>query len=274
MPDMGGQLKELGQKIDNIKMFDVDAPIRELQKKIDDKLGKHQNIWPDIQRAIDESMKTQVEWQEKVAARFDSIDETMKELQTQHDGWQERLNELANRQGDLTGYLEEGKKLREKDKNKSNKKDAKKYNNLGVASFHNGVFDMAKSQFLEAIKLDPEFAEAYNNLGLAYTEIDEEEQATEAFSKAVSINPELHAAYNNLGYIFFKQGNYDQAIEMYNESLGRSTDSSSAYTNLGNAYYKLDKIDDARTAWEKALELDPGNEKARRNLQRISEDTK
>jgi Flp pilus assembly protein TadD len=61
---------------------------------------------------------------------------------------------------------------------------------------------------------------------------------------------------------------------MYNEALGRSTRNGLAYTNLGNACYKLGQIDKARDAWTKALELDPGNEKARRNLQRISENTK
>ena len=67
----------------------------------------------------------------------------------------------------------------------------------------------------------------------------------------------------------FKKGEYEQAIEMYNEALGRSTQNSSAYTNLGNAYFKLGRTEDARTAWAKALEIDPGNEKAKRNLERI-----
>jgi Flp pilus assembly protein TadD len=56
---------------------------------------------------------------------------------------------------------------------------------------------------------------------------------------------------------------------MYNEALGRSASNSSAYTNLGNAYYKMGRREEAREAWEKALDLDPGNEKASRNLRRL-----
>ena len=56
---------------------------------------------------------------------------------------------------------------------------------------------------------------------------------------------------------------------MYNDALGRNSDNSSAYTNLGNAYYKLGEIDQAREAWNKSIEIDPGNERARRYLERL-----
>jgi tetratricopeptide (TPR) repeat protein len=65
-----------------------------------------------------------------------------------------------------------------------------------------------------------------------------------------------------------------EAIEMYNEAIGRSSDNSSAYTNLGNALYKLDRLEDAIEAWQKAVEIDPANEKARRNLKRFHAESK
>jgi tetratricopeptide (TPR) repeat protein len=151
------------------------------------------------------------------------------------------------------------------------RREAMKFNNLGVTSFHNGDFKLARDQFLEAVHRDESFPECYNNLGLVYTELGEEESAATAFEKAIKLNPELHAAYNNLGYVFYKQGNYDRAVEMYNEALGRSSNNSSAYTNLGNAYFKLGKRDEARHAWQRALELDPANEKAQRSLKSLDE---
>ena len=60
---------------------------------------------------------------------------------------------------------------------------------------------------------------------------------------------------------------------MYKEANGRRKDNSSAYTNLGNAYYKLDRIEEAIEAWKRAIEIDPGNEKARRNLKRFHAET-
>ena len=95
------------------------------------------------------------------------------------------------------------------------------------------------------------------------------EEATEAFKKAIQRNPGLAAVYTNLGYVFYRQGSYEEAIEMYNEALGRNSDNSAAYTNLGNAYYKLSRFEEARESWNKSIEIDPGNERARRYLERL-----
>jgi Flp pilus assembly protein TadD len=151
------------------------------------------------------------------------------------------------------------------------RREAMKFNNLGVTSFHNGHFELARDQFLDAIKRDPSFAECYNNLGLVYTEMGEEAKAAAAFLKAIKLNPDLHAAYNNLGYVYYKQGNYEKAVEMHAEAVSRSANNSSAYTNLGNAHFKLGHREEARAAWKKAIELDPANEKAQRSLKNLND---
>jgi tetratricopeptide (TPR) repeat protein len=152
---------------------------------------------------------------------------------------------------------------------KGNRREAMKFNNLGVTSFHNGHLELARDQFLDAVKRDDTFAECYNNLGLVFTELGEDAKAAAAFLKAIKLNPELHAAYNNLGYVYYKQGNYEKAVEMHFEAVSRSSNNSSAYTNLGNAHYKLGHKDEAKDAWKKAIELDPANETARRSLKSL-----
>jgi tetratricopeptide (TPR) repeat protein len=220
---------------------------------------------------LDGSLESRRDIDRKLSSWKDDIAEKLLTVASRQEAWEKRLEDLIEQQKELAGYLQAGEKHREEEQARQAKKESKKYNNLGVTSFHNGAYEMARDQFLQAVKLDPDFAEAYNNLGLTHTELSEEEKATEAFKRAVELNPSLHAAYNNLGYVLYKQGNYEQAVEMYNEALGRSTKNGLAYTNLGNACFKLGQIDRAREAWTKALELDPGNEKARMNLQRINE---
>ena len=296
--EFAGRLDELRETLDNSPLESVQKDIESLQKKIDDReegrdslqttmseinskleqkladiLDKQEGLAHDFESKLDTAIDARKVAEENLSSWKEEIGERVSALMSRHDTWEERINELIDHQKELHAYLEEGKSHRQSEKTRLEKKESKKYNSLGVTSFHNGAHEMARDQFLQAVKIDPEFAEAHNNLGLAYTELNEGEKATEAFTCAVNLNPSLHAAYNNLGYVFYKQGDYEQAIEMYNDALGRSTKNGPAYTNLGNAYYRLERIDEARDAWTKALELDPGNEKARRNLQRIGDDT-
>lgn len=259
----------VSKSLKNLEAQNTSGPIELVERKLEN----FRRDGDEIRSKIEETLTTQNALESRVSDWDEKLTGALNDLREHRESWAEKLLHLEKSQLELIEHLEENKKHLVNDQARTGKKEARKLNNLGVTSFHNGAFGMARDQFLQAVKVDPEFAEAYNNLGLAYTELGEEEKASDAFLKAVQLNPSLHAAYNNLGYIFFRQGNYDQAIEMYNEALGRSTDNSSAYTNLGNAYYKLGKTDEAHKAWTKALELDPGNEKARRNLQRISENS-
>jgi tetratricopeptide (TPR) repeat protein len=183
----------------------------------------------------------------------------------------ENIDRLERNWAEMMDVIRAAKKKEEVPAERGNRREAMKFNNLGVTSFHNGHLELARDQFLDAVKRDDTFAECYNNLGLVYTELGDEAKAAAAFLKAIKLNPDLHAAYNNLGYVYYKQGNYERAVEMHFEAVARSGSNSSAYTNLGNAYFKLGRKDDARGAWTKAIELDPANEKAQRSLKSLNE---
>ena len=249
-----GIQETLNDKLDNAKAPDLSKEVGAISSRFDEVLDAHKKM----DKRIDE-------WRDGVECRI-------KELREQQDSWKENLGRIEDKQSEMIKLVEKDVVRLETETTGYKKKEAKKFNNLGVTSFHNGELELARDQFLEAVTLDAQFAEAWNNLGLVFTELQDDEEATRAFSKTVEINPDLPAAYNNLGYIFYKQGSYDQAVEMYNEALERSSDNGSAYTNLGNAYFKQGNLDDARTAWEKALEIDPGNEKASRNLKRLEKE--
>ncbi len=64
----------------------------------------------------------------------------------------------------------------------------------------------------------------------------------------------------------YTKGNYQQAIKDYQEILKTGV-SSEIYYNLGNAYYRTDNITQALLAYERALQLSPGDNDIRFNLQ-------
>ena len=272
--EFAAKLDEIAGAMPRTSLESVQSEFRTLRDKIEGREEGFESLSTTVSDFVTSLEENSKGTDEMLSAWKDELAEKIGLIAARQDAWEKRFEEFVQQQKRISDYLETGTKHREEEQDRRTKKESRKYNNLGVTSFHNGAYEMARDQFLQAVKFDPELAEAYNNLGLAHTELNDEEKATDAFKKAVELNPSLHAAYNNLGYIMYKRGNYEQAIEMYNEALGRSTRNGPAYANLGNAYYKLNRIDDARAAWMKAIELDPGNEKAKRNLQRLEQDRK
>ena len=202
---------------------------------------------------------------EAIAPRLERMESTVSKTV-------ENIDRLERNWAEMMDVVRSNKKAEEAPAAaRASRREAMKFNNLGVTSFHNGHLELARDQFLDAVKRDDTFAECFNNLGLVYTELGEEAKAAAAFLKAIKLNPDLHAAYNNLGYVYYKQGNYEKAVEMHTEAVSRSSTNSSAYTNLGNAHFKLGNKIAARESWQKALELDPANEKAQRSLKSLND---
>jgi tetratricopeptide (TPR) repeat protein len=228
----------------------------------------------DLVLGFDDSIKSVKEQWNKVAvqiAALEAMAPRLERIESTMSKTLENVDRLERNWAEITDVLRNDKKKVEDSAiaAQGNRREAMKFNNLGVTSFHNGHLELARDQFLDAVKRDGSFAECFNNLGLVYTELGEEGPAAAAFLKAIKLSPDLHAAYNNLGYVYYKQGNYEKAIEMHTEAVTRSANNSSAFTNLGNAYFKLGYKDEARTAWKKAIELDPANEKAQRSLKSL-----
>ena len=64
----------------------------------------------------------------------------------------------------------------------------------------------------------------------------------------------------------YRKGNYQQAIIDYKKLLTHGV-SAELYYNLGNAYYRSDSLSQAILSYERALQLSPGNENIRFNLE-------
>ncbi len=69
-----------------------------------------------------------------------------------------------------------------------------------------------------------------------------------------------------LGNEEYEAGNYQEAVNSYQAVLAEGDLSPEVYYNLGNCFYRMDDITNAIYHYERALKLDPGNEKAEHNL--------
>lgn len=66
------------------------------------------------------------------------------------------------------------------------------------------------------------------------------------------------------------QSHWQEAAEANQQIVEMAPDDAEAYNRLGKAYTELGRIADARAAYENALQVDPANLIAQRNLERLS----
>ncbi|MCK4688849.1 MAG: tetratricopeptide repeat protein, partial [Candidatus Marinimicrobia bacterium] len=146
------------------------------------------------------------------------------------------------------------------------KLDATDWFNKGYVADLLKEYDKAKSFYIRAIELNPDFTEAYYNLGSVYYEQENYTDAIKNFINAIEINPDLSETYYNLGVVYGKQGNHPDAIKCYKKTIEINPDLSEAYYNLGIIYGNRGTYSNAIRCFKKSIEINPDDSKAYCNL--------
>ena len=135
--------------------------------------------------------------------------------------------------------------------------------------------------FLEAVRLDPDFAEAHFRLALGYESLGKREEAEAEYKKAVEAykkyfeeNENDAEAHYALGQTYANLGQYSEAIRQYKEATKLKDDDPDMFYDLGVAYTKLAQYDAAAAAFSKSLEIDPDYYRAQDGLDDAKEGIK
>ncbi len=150
-----------------------------------------------------------------------------------------------------------------------NGKSAKSYNLLGEIYFVTEVIQnniiLAKEQFENAIKYDPNYYKPYANLGHIYyynslNFNDPEKAYSDAFynyKMAMSLIDKDKKDYllsYNLGWLYYKYKDYENAFNEFAKLyVDEPYDPVLSYV-LGNTYYYLNKLNLAKVQYDKAIE--------------------
>lgn len=140
------------------------------------------------------------------------------------------------------------------------------YNNLGLAFYEQGRTEEAVEQYLQSLRINPDYEEAHNNLGVALHQQGRTDQAIDHYLKALHINPYYENAHNNLGYALEAQGRLDEAMVHYLEALRIKPDFEGAFYNFGSALIKQGRINQAIGFYFQALRINPDSVAAHNNL--------
>lgn len=141
--------------------------------------------------------------------------------------------------------------------------------NLGYALARRGRHAEAIEPYRAATRLRPDYARAHNNLGDALLKSSRAAEAEEPLRAAVRLDPALAEAQHNLGLVLAQSGRVAEALAPLGEAARLLPDSPDVHNNFANALAMSGRTAEAAAHWKRALELDPGHEGARRNLELI-----
>jgi Tfp pilus assembly protein PilF len=123
----------------------------------------------------------------------------------------------------------------------------------------------------KAISADPQNLKALLLLGKLYTRQNQYEKALETYQKAADLNPSMPGLFFNLGFLYAAKDDYALAEGAFARTIKLSPPYlDKALFNLAVVQSKQGKRDASLHSLEKALEVNPKNQKARDLLNRIT----
>jgi tetratricopeptide (TPR) repeat protein len=124
-----------------------------------------------------------------------------------------------------------------------------------------GDIYMARKMYREAIdvyRLAPQNSPVITNkIGIAFHQLLLLDLAKKNYVKAIKLDPHYAEAINNLGTIYYAQKSYRRSISYYKKAIRCSNPTASIYANLGAAYFARKNYKVASEYYEQALKLDP-----------------
>lgn len=139
-------------------------------------------------------------------------------------------------------------------------------NNLGLVLLNQGVVDLARTTFQNAIARRLDFPEAYCNLGIVNKLTGHLGRAEADFQRALSFRPDFAEALYHLGSLLGVQGRYEQAALHLKRALELAGEFLPALVDLGIALRETGRLDEAEVVLGRAVALEPGNAEAKYSL--------
>jgi tetratricopeptide (TPR) repeat protein len=128
----------------------------------------------------------------------------------------------------------------------------------------------AEALIQQAINVDPQNAKAHFYLGKIYTSTKYYPKAIQAYGRVIKLNPQFSDAFFNLGFIYYSTRDFAKAEEMFQKSVALEPPYlDEAYFNLAMVQNLQGKYEESLHSLERAVEVNPNNERARKYLLRF-----
>jgi thioredoxin-like negative regulator of GroEL len=134
-----------------------------------------------------------------------------------------------------------------------------------------GDYEGARGLYGQVVEADPSNLGAAVGVAESYSVEGRYDEAVESYRAVLRTSPSRRDAQAGMARASLAAGNAAEAARWFDLALSQDRTDVDAFVGLGDARTRLGQREQARTAYEQALLLDPGNEGARRGLDRLSE---
>jgi tetratricopeptide (TPR) repeat protein len=130
----------------------------------------------------------------------------------------------------------------------------------------------AEALLTKAVELDPDNVDGHFYLGKLYTSMKNYPSAIKAYGKTAELAPNFSDGFFNLGFVCTVTRDYSKAEEMYLKVIQLSPSYlDEAYFNLAMVQNLQGKRQESIRSLERAVEVNPDNERAKRYLLRFKQ---
>ncbi len=141
--------------------------------------------------------------------------------------------------------------------------------NVGVELDAIGDYAAAEQQYRRALQFKPDYSDVHNNLGSLLRNTGRLEQAVRHLEQALAAEPGFPEARYNLAATFLELQDDARALAQFQLLVSEHPRMPQAWLGVGIVLSRRGDISGARSALQKALELDPELQPARRALEQL-----
>ncbi|MBK8175136.1 MAG: tetratricopeptide repeat protein [Rhodospirillales bacterium] len=128
----------------------------------------------------------------------------------------------------------------------------------GIALERSNQWPRAESDFVQALKFEPDQPFVLNYLGYSWVEQGRNlDQAEAMIRKAVELQPNDGYIVDSLGWVLFRLGRYDEAVIELEQAVELRPEDAAINDHLGDAYWTVGRQREARYQWMAALASGP-----------------
>ena len=169
-----------------------------------------------------------------------------------------------------------GKKLKETDESKSEKKEVKKtslvnpdYNRMklykkGINLMADEKLEDAVEMFQLALRIDPASVDVLMKLGYARFHLDDHVEALTVYDKVLDIDITNPEAWNLKGLVYYEQKKWAKALDAVEKAIESDPNYGMAWYNKACFLSLLNQVPDSLEALKRSIEIDVKN--ARRSI--------